>query len=51
MDMSAIVGALMPSFLKLAEGLRAGQPAQEQDSDEINALLATVPHDPDESLR
>ncbi len=51
MDIQALVNLQMPRFTKMMEAMRAGQPAQEVNSEEINAELARLPYEPDESLR
>jgi len=51
MDISALVGVLMPLMTKRLEAMRAGEPAMELDKDEINAQLARLPDKPDENLR
>jgi hypothetical protein len=51
MDINAVVSVLKPRMSKLLEALRAGEPAQELDKDELNSEMARLPDQPDEELR
>lgn len=51
MDVNSLVGVLMSHMKNPFEAMRAGEPAQELDKDEINAALARLPDKPDEDLR
>jgi hypothetical protein len=51
MDVSAIVGAMMPHFMRMAEKWQAGEEGREIDKDAVNTDLAALPDTPDEELR
>lgn len=51
MDVSALLGVIMPHAAKTLEAMRAGEPTKELDKDELNAELARLPDKPDENLR
>ncbi|MEO3430709.1 hypothetical protein AAFN88_17780 [Pelagibius sp. CAU 1746] len=49
-DINALVQAMMPFTEKSLKALMAGEPAPEENPDEINAALARLPRTPDEKL-
>jgi len=51
MDVSALIGAIMPHVLPQLESTLSGEKAKELDKDEINAELARLPDRPDEKLK
>jgi len=51
MDISAIVGVLLPTTLKSLEAMLAGESAKDFDKDKLNAELARLPDTPNEQLR
>lgn len=51
MDVNTLAEVLMPHMRDMWTAMQAGEPIPEPDSDEINAALARLPHEPDEDLR
>jgi len=51
MVVNNLVEVLMPHMRDMWTAMLAGEPIPEPDSDEINAALARLPHEPDEDLR
>jgi hypothetical protein len=51
MDIRALVGVLMPNMEKMIEAARGGEPPKELDKDELNAVLARLPHKANEEFR
>jgi hypothetical protein len=51
MDLEAIAGVLMPHFAKIYESMRAGEPREDLDKNELHADLACLPDQLDEDLR
>ena len=47
---SAIASVMMSLWTKRVEARRAGEPASEWNKDEINAELACIPDEPDETF-
>ena len=50
-DIQALLGMMMPRWIKNFEAIRSGKSPVEENKDEINSELARLPDKPDENLR